>query len=79
MGGVVFKYAAEAMSQFPGPPLNLRSPHKSPSWKTGAQLGGARWVALATRLQRVEWARSTGERCDRSPGAAGARRSPPRP
>src|SRR5438445_8507622 len=78
MGGVrVWISAAEAMSQLPGPP-HRRSPHKSPSPRTGAQLGGARWVALAMKAAKnEERARSRGERCDRFPGAADARRSTP--
>lgn len=50
----------------------------SPSWKTGARLGGARWVALAMKAAKKKTrARSSSGRCDRFPGAADARRSTP--
>jgi hypothetical protein len=42
-------------------PTVLRSPHKSPSRRTGAQLGGARWAGLAhgaATSSRVEATRS---------------------
>ena len=49
MGGVrVWISAAEAVSQFPGPPLE-DPPTSPPHLLTGAQLGGARWDDWRTR------------------------------
>ena len=49
MGGVAFAVeAAEAVSQFPGPPLE-DPPTSPPHSLTGAQLGGARWDDWRTR------------------------------
>ena len=78
MGGVCVGVRSRSDEPVSRPTAVFRSPHKSPSLKTGAQLGGARWVELAIKAARVGTrARSNGERCDRFPGAADAHRRPP--
>ena len=65
MGGVLRSRSSEPVSR----PTARRSPHKSPSHLTGAQLGGARWDAWRTRCPGVGATQRRG-RCASSPGAA---------
>ena len=51
MGGVVFRYAAEAMSQFPGPPQLLVPPTSPPHERRGRSWGERGGLNWRSRLQ----------------------------
>ena len=75
MGGVrVWISAAEAVSQFPGPPLE-DPPTSPPRESTGAQLGGSAVGRLAHALPRVRATQRRGRRASLS-GAAVAAKTP---
>ena len=76
-GGWVGFFAAEAVSQFPGPPLE-DPPTSPPRDSTGAQLGGARWDDWRTGCHRVRAAQRRGRRAS-LPGAAVAAKATANP